>query len=191
MSQAFYDISLEMQSAGIPLISNVIPCIDDLVRVIDDFKDDASKHPAVRSAAIRGLTILNKYYQKSDESFVYCIAMGMSCSPLTQLDNADLNLMKLWILGTNYSTLSTKPGLPTGSIQSRISRARSTMRIIMVLFPLIFRCHQRSLEHQVVTGHHSCRQHHRKNPCIKSVTSWRSSGHHLASLRRLIQFSTG
>ena len=52
MSQAFYDISLEMQSAGIPLISNVIPCIYDLVRVIDDFKDDASKHPAVRSAAI-------------------------------------------------------------------------------------------------------------------------------------------
>ena len=78
MSQAFHDISLKMQSAGIPLISDVIPRMDDLVRVIDDFKDDASKHPAVRSAAIRGLMILNKYYQKSDESFVYRIAMGMS-----------------------------------------------------------------------------------------------------------------
>ena len=52
MSQAFHDISLEMQSAGIPLISDVIPHMDDLVRVIDDFKDDASKHLAVRSAAI-------------------------------------------------------------------------------------------------------------------------------------------
>lgn len=76
--QAFHDISLEMQSSTIPLISSVIPRIDDLVRVIDDFKDDTSKHPAVRSAAIRGLTILNKYYQKSDESFVYRIAMGES-----------------------------------------------------------------------------------------------------------------
>jgi hypothetical protein len=74
--QAFHDISLEMQSSSIPLISSIIPRIDDLVRVIDDFKDDTSKHPAVRSAAVRGLAILNKYYQKSDESFVYRIAMG-------------------------------------------------------------------------------------------------------------------
>ena len=83
LSQAFHDVSLEMQSAGIPLISDVIPRIDDLVRVIDDFKDDTNKHPAVRSAAIRGLTILNKYYQKSDESFVYRIAIGVLCSPST------------------------------------------------------------------------------------------------------------
>ena len=76
--QAFHDISLEMQSAGVPLISSVIPRIDDLVRVIDDFKDNTANHPAVRSAAIRGLTILNKYYQKSDASFVYRISMGMS-----------------------------------------------------------------------------------------------------------------
>jgi hypothetical protein len=76
ISQAFHDISIEMQSATIPLISDVIPRIDDLVRVIDDFKDDTGKHPAVRSAAVRGLTILNKYYQKSNESFVYRVAMG-------------------------------------------------------------------------------------------------------------------
>jgi hypothetical protein len=74
--QAFHDVSLEMQSSGIPLISSVIPRIDDLVQVIDNFKDDIEKHPAVRSAAIRGLAILNKYYQKSDESFVYRIAIG-------------------------------------------------------------------------------------------------------------------
>jgi len=50
-----------MQSAGVSQISAVIPRIDDLVRVIDNFKDDTTKHPAVRSAAVRGLTILNKY----------------------------------------------------------------------------------------------------------------------------------
>ena len=37
---AFHDVSLEMQSSGVPLISSVIPCIDDLTDVIDDFKDD-------------------------------------------------------------------------------------------------------------------------------------------------------
>ncbi len=67
-----------MQSTAVPLISSFIPRIDDLVRVIDIFKDDTNKHPAVRSAAVRGLTILNKYYQKSDKSFVYSIVIGMS-----------------------------------------------------------------------------------------------------------------
>ena len=66
-----------MQSARIPLISMVIPRIDDLVQVIDDFKDDTTKHLAVRLVAIQGLAILNKYYQKTDESFVYRITMGM------------------------------------------------------------------------------------------------------------------
>ena len=41
-----------MQSARIPLISMVIPRIDDLVQVIDDVKDDTTKHPAVRLVAI-------------------------------------------------------------------------------------------------------------------------------------------
>lgn len=55
----------------------MIPRMDDLVRVIDDFKDNTTKHPTVRSAAVRGLTILNKYYQRSDESFMYRIAMAL------------------------------------------------------------------------------------------------------------------
>ena len=76
--QAFHDISIKMQEAGVPLISSVIPCIDQLVDAIDRFKDNIDNHAVVRSAAIRGLTILNKYYQKSDESYVYRIAMGWS-----------------------------------------------------------------------------------------------------------------
>ena len=76
--QAFHDVSLEMQSSRTPLVSSVIPRMDDLVCGIDDFKDDHTKHPAVRSAAMRGLAILNKYYQKTDESYVYRISMGMT-----------------------------------------------------------------------------------------------------------------
>jgi hypothetical protein len=67
-----------MQTAGVSLISAVIPRIDLLVCAIDKFKDDTSKHPAIRSAAIRGLSILNKYYQKSDELFMYQIAMALN-----------------------------------------------------------------------------------------------------------------
>ena len=66
-----------MQTARVSLISAVIPRIDALVRIIDEFKDNIKKHPAVRSAAARSLTILNKYYQKSDESLVYRIAMAL------------------------------------------------------------------------------------------------------------------
>ncbi len=65
-----------MQGSHVPLISSVIPEMDELVCVIDRYKDDTTKHPAVCSAAVRGLTILNKYYQKTDESYVYRIAMG-------------------------------------------------------------------------------------------------------------------
>lgn len=66
-------------------MSSVIPRIDDLVCSIDDFKDDNTKHPAVRSAAMRGLAILNKYYQKTDESYVYRIAMGMMILSMRQV----------------------------------------------------------------------------------------------------------
>jgi hypothetical protein len=75
--QAFCDMSVQMQSAHDTLISGVIPGMDRLVCVIDKYKDNIKIHSAVRSAAMRGLTILNKYYQKSDESFIYRIAMGM------------------------------------------------------------------------------------------------------------------
>ena len=66
-----------MQSAGVSLISAVIPRIDTLVCIIDMFTEDATRHPAIRSAALCGLNILNKYYEKSDESFMYWIAMAL------------------------------------------------------------------------------------------------------------------
>ena len=66
-----------MQSACVSLISAVIPCINTLVRVIDTFTEDATRHPAICSAALCSLNILNKYYEKSDESFMYQIAMAL------------------------------------------------------------------------------------------------------------------
>ena len=66
-----------MQSAGVSLISAMIPRINTLVRIIDMFMEDATRHPAIRSAALCSLNILNKYYEKSDESFMYWIAMAL------------------------------------------------------------------------------------------------------------------
>ena len=66
-----------MQSAGVSLISAMIPHIDTLVRVIDTFTEDTTRHPAVHSAALHSLNILNKYYKKSDKSFMYRIAMAL------------------------------------------------------------------------------------------------------------------
>jgi hypothetical protein len=51
-----------MQSSRVLLVISVILCINTLVYVINDFKDDETKHPAIRSATMQGLVILNKYY---------------------------------------------------------------------------------------------------------------------------------
>ena len=98
-----------MQSAGVPLVSSVIPRIDDLVRAINDFKDDQANHPAVRSAAMQGLVILNKYYQMTDESFVYRVAMGKSILP-TCCDVINEILLKPSFLALSFAISMTKAG---------------------------------------------------------------------------------
>jgi len=52
--------------------------MDGLFDALDDFASDAKKLPAVRMAAKRGVTVMQKYYGKSDESSVFRIAMSMS-----------------------------------------------------------------------------------------------------------------
>jgi len=69
-----------MQSAGISQISAVIPCINDLIHVINNFKDAKMTPPNIwlfTPQAVHGLMILNKYYQKSDDSFMYRIGMAL------------------------------------------------------------------------------------------------------------------
>jgi hypothetical protein len=52
--------------------------MDGLFDTLDDFASDSSKLPAVRMVAKRGLTILKKYYGKTDESAIFRIAMSKS-----------------------------------------------------------------------------------------------------------------
>jgi hypothetical protein len=53
----------------------VIPIIDVITRVLDDYINDVNKFPAVRAAARRGLATLNKYYSLTDDSVMFRIAM--------------------------------------------------------------------------------------------------------------------
>jgi hypothetical protein len=60
----------------IPLVHEVIPIFDILSGALDEFINDSEGIPAVRAAAYRGVTIMNKYYALTDNSVVYRIAMS-------------------------------------------------------------------------------------------------------------------
>lgn len=53
----------------------MIPIFDILTSTLDKFIDDETCTPAVRAAALRGLSIMNKYYALTDESIVHRIAI--------------------------------------------------------------------------------------------------------------------
>lgn len=54
----------------------VIPYIDILTEHLDDYTADLELAPSVRAAAQRGRAVLNKYYECTDESIIYRIAMS-------------------------------------------------------------------------------------------------------------------
>ncbi|KAH9856051.1 hypothetical protein C2E23DRAFT_707219, partial [Lenzites betulinus] len=53
------------------VVQEVIPFIDILTTHFDSFRNDEDLAPSVRAAAERGRAILDKYYQRTDESIVY------------------------------------------------------------------------------------------------------------------------
>lgn len=59
-----------------PLVHKVIPIIDRLTERLEQARDDTTKHVAVRSAAARATSMMNKYYSATDESIVFRIAMS-------------------------------------------------------------------------------------------------------------------
>jgi hypothetical protein len=67
-----------MSQSSVPLIHQVIPLFDGITRALDDYAGNVDYAPAVRMAAVRGHTMLNKYYGLTDDSVVYRIAMCMS-----------------------------------------------------------------------------------------------------------------
>lgn len=66
-----------ISQSRVPLIHEVIPIFDVITTALDDFTDDTKLSPCVRAAALRGQTMLNKYYALTDESIVFRVAMSV------------------------------------------------------------------------------------------------------------------
>ena len=77
-SQVFLIATKQMSQSKAPLVHEVIPLFDIITRTLDEYHDDLTLPPAIRVAAARGRTMLNKYYGLSDDSIIYQIAMCMS-----------------------------------------------------------------------------------------------------------------
>ncbi len=73
--------SERMSSSGVPLLHEVIPLFDLLISKFEDIIVNTDLFPGVHAAAIRGHAILCKYYLKTDDSYMYRMAMSMCCLP--------------------------------------------------------------------------------------------------------------
>jgi hypothetical protein len=67
-----------MSQKRIPLLHEVIPVIDILTEKLEDAIENDHLMSVVKGSAVRGLTVLNKYYSKTDSSIMYQIAMSKS-----------------------------------------------------------------------------------------------------------------
>jgi hypothetical protein len=76
--QLFVGTTKKISKSKTPLVHEVIPIFDVLTRTLDKHVADVTLPPAIRVAAARGRTMLNKYYSLTDDSIVYRIAMSKS-----------------------------------------------------------------------------------------------------------------
>lgn len=74
--QPFLFATTQISTSSRALVHEIIPYIDVLTRHVDDFARDEELAPCVRAAAKRGRAILDKYYQLTDDSIIYRIAMS-------------------------------------------------------------------------------------------------------------------
>ncbi|PBK91899.1 hypothetical protein ARMGADRAFT_896474, partial [Armillaria gallica] len=72
--------SERMSSSRVPLLHEVIPLFDLLISKFEDIIVNTDLFPGIQAAAICGCTVLCKYYSKTDDSYMYRMAMSMSCS---------------------------------------------------------------------------------------------------------------
>lgn len=89
MPQIFYDATLFF-SRSTPNLARVIPAMDHIDEWLSDDALKTSYLPCVRAAASLAKKKLNRYYNKTDHTEVYRIAMGTfllipSSSTLTTL----------------------------------------------------------------------------------------------------------
>src|SRR6266481_4545158 len=73
--QRFLEATKQMSQSKMPLLHQVIPYMDSLTMSLDEFHTNTDLNPAVRIAAQRGHVVVDKFYQQTDESHIFRIAM--------------------------------------------------------------------------------------------------------------------
>ncbi len=68
--------TLQMSQSGVPLIHKVILMFNKMISQLEDIITDIKLFPSVWAAAIWACAILCKYYSKTDDSYMYWIAMS-------------------------------------------------------------------------------------------------------------------
>lgn len=64
-------------SRSTPNLAMVIPAMDHIDQILATQSIDKELEPSIRAAVLMGKKTLNRYYDKTDYSEVYRIAMGM------------------------------------------------------------------------------------------------------------------
>lgn len=75
-SQAFLIATHQVSKAGIPLMHEMIPTMDDLNEGLELTLKDKTQPLAIRHGSALAISMLNKYYSLSDKS--YCARFSMS-----------------------------------------------------------------------------------------------------------------
>lgn len=79
LPQVFYDAThfFSREGKDAPGLTDVIPAMDIINEKLATNALDQTLDPAIRVAVSMGKHTVNHYYNKTDETSVYCIAMGM------------------------------------------------------------------------------------------------------------------
>ena len=80
--QVFYDATLYVSKRGSPNLPMVIPTIDLIDKVLTDHSLKSEYRPSIHATCALGKVTLNWYYNKTDESEMFQIAIGKFCCNL-------------------------------------------------------------------------------------------------------------
>ncbi|KAJ7238429.1 hypothetical protein C8J57DRAFT_1086893, partial [Mycena rebaudengoi] len=75
--QLYKDLTLKFSQEGVTTIAHVIPSMDRIDQMLTTSRQDTALNPAVAAALINAKRVMNKYYSKTDLSYVYRIAMTL------------------------------------------------------------------------------------------------------------------
>jgi hypothetical protein len=124
--QIFKDATLFF-SHSTPNLEMVIPAMDHIDRVLATTSDSHQFSLSIRTALVIGKNTINCYYNKTDHSETYCIAMGMYYSYLCTFTNQFISFFQFFIPTTSLLTSRIKAGKKPGLRLPTTLSTRSTI----------------------------------------------------------------